>query len=95
MNFETCFYLMPTCVYKFRGVADFFGGGGDPYGGEDGIPMGKFRSQYRCYSVAMYGGNYREDVDNGGKSKCTYCFMPTVTHYIISYYAPICSGSTK
>lgn len=50
----------------FRGVADFFGGG-DPYGGEDGIPMGRFRSQYRCYSVAMYGGNYREDVDNGGK----------------------------
>ena len=56
---------------KFRGVADFFGGG-DPFGEEDGIPAGRFRSQYRCYSVAMYGGNYREDVDNGGKSKTTY-----------------------
>lgn len=82
------------CVYKFRGVADFFGGG-DPYGGEDGIPMGKFRSQYRCYSVAMYGGSYREDVDNGGKSKNMCYSKPSVTHYIISYYASICSGSTK
>ena len=44
--------------------------------------MGRFRSQYRCYSVAMYGGSYREDVDNGGKSKYTRWFTQTLSHYL-------------
>jgi len=49
--------------------------------------MGKFRSQYRCYSVAMYGGSYREDVDNGGKSKFT-CYSNNNIFTILTVIMP-------
>ena len=28
-----------------------------------------FNTQFRCYSVVMFPGNEREDVERGGKSK--------------------------
>lgn len=28
-----------------------------------------FNTQYRCYSVSMFPGNERHDVERGGKSK--------------------------
>lgn len=34
----------------------------------------RFKTQYRCYSVSMLSVP-REDVDNGGKSKCQYSFV--------------------
>ena len=33
-----------------------------------------FKTQFRCYSVVMFPGNEREDVERGGKSK--YKTMP-------------------
>jgi len=85
---------MPAYLYyQFRGVADFFGGG-DNYDGENGMPLGTFRSQYRCYSVAMYGGNYREDVDSGGKSE-RISTQHVIHLYFHSYYASVCPGSVK
>ena len=31
-----------------------------------------FNTQFRCYSVVMFPGNEREDVERGGKSKSQY-----------------------
>lgn len=32
-----------------------------------------FNNSYKCYSVSMFPGNDRQDVEKGGKSKCKSC----------------------
>ena len=41
------------------------------FGGFDmfGVVPRTFNTQFRCYSVVMFPGNEREDVERGGKSK--------------------------
>lgn len=38
-----------------------------------------FNTQYRCYSVVMFPGNEREDVERGGKSKLFY--LPLIFYW--------------
>lgn len=36
-----------------------------------GVPR-TFNTHFRCYSVVMFPGNEREDVERGGKSKLVF-----------------------
>lgn len=47
-----------------------------------GVPR-TFNTHFRCYSVVMFPGNEREDVERGGKSKLV--FLHTISRDLICY----------
>jgi len=45
-----------------------------------------FNTQYKCFSVSMLPGTYRQDVERGGKSKEASKTKKIVTHDIFDTY---------
>lgn len=65
-RFSYCFEYQKaiSCVERFH-IICLFQFGIEMFGG---VPR-TFNTQFRCYSVVMFPGNEREDVERGGKSK--------------------------
>ena len=50
----------------------------------------QFKTQYRCYSVSMLSGTYREDVERGGKSE-----SGTLNEWMTSQWGQKCTSAWK
>jgi hypothetical protein len=48
----------------------------------EAMPRG-FKTQFRCFSVVMFPGNEREDVERGGKSNIFLFYIDFVISFIV------------